>query len=280
MDAELLERCAMNLKAGRVNAVDQTLLRQWNAGIERTCERLALRLLETDARSWDEVVTGHDAHRHYWYDFIQEEITIDEIAAVLLENAHYPSFLAMLARIRDVQIVADARAAIDENIADEQQPEPHAELMRRLMLAVKGRARADLRLTQSPTLVDRTLVFYYGYFCDPWHLVGSLFATERMGTRRVICMGAGLERLGLDDHERMFTTIHAQCDDHHAGDWLARVIVPSIAFDPGIRLRIAQGIAACLDTSRNYLDFLSNRVIADRLAGVGSWPDTRAVLAR
>jgi hypothetical protein len=119
-------------------------------------------------------------------------------------------------------------------------------------------------------------VFYYGYFCDPWHLVGSMFATERLGTRRVICMGEGLRRLGLSEYERMFTTIHAQCDDHHAGDWLERVIVPSTAFDEGICTRIANGLAACLETSRDYLDSLSDRTISERLGSVGSWPGESA----
>jgi hypothetical protein len=100
-----------------------------------------------------------------------------------------------------------------------------------------------------------------------------VFATETLGTRRVICMGRGLERLGLNDHERMFTTIHAECDDHHASDWLERVILPAIARDASVRPRIAAGIAACLETSHAYLDFLSNRAINGRLAAIGSWPE-------
>ena len=270
--ASLLERCAANLKSGHVNAMDRTLLRRWNAGLEHETDSLALRLAATATTGWDDVVTAHVAHRHYWYEFVKDEITIDEMAGFLLENGHYPPFLALLERIRDSQLLYDARAAIDENIEDEHRPEPHADLMRRLMLAVKQRARPDLVLAQHPSLIDRTLVFYYGYFCDPWHLVGSVFATERLGTRRVICMGEGLKRLGLSEHERTFTTIHADCDDHHAGDWLERVIRPSIAFDESVLPRIAAGIAACLETSHVYLDYLSNRAINGRLAAAGSWP--------
>jgi len=269
----LLERCSTNLAEARVDVMDGTLLRRWNAGLEHETDPLAMRLVASGLAEWDAAVTAHEAHRHYWYDFVEDEITIDEMAGFLLENGHYPSFLALLERIRDAQFLDDARAAIDANIADEQRPEPHAELMRRLMMGVKRRARPDIPLTHPPALVDRTLVFYYGYFCDPWHLVGSVFATETLGTRRVICMGRGLERLGLSEHERMFTTIHAECDDHHAGDWLERVIRPSIASDESLRPRIAAGVAACLDTSHAYLDFLSNRAINDRLAAVGSWPE-------
>jgi hypothetical protein len=272
----LLERCAQGVQTGRLSTDDQDGLRRWNAALDPRIAGVARELLARSTRRWDVAVAAHEAHRHFWYDFVRDEITIDEMAAFLLENRHYPSFLALLERIRDVQFVADARAAIDENIADEHQPEPHAELMRRLMMAVKERARPDLVLTQFPALVDRTLVFYYGYFCDPWHLVGSMFATERLGTRRVICMGEGLRRLGLSEYERMFTTIHAQCDDHHAGDWLERVIVPSTAFDEGICTRIANGLAACLETSRDYLDSLSDRTISERLGSVGSWPGESA----
>jgi Iron-containing redox enzyme len=268
----LLERCSANLKSRRVVAMDETLLRRWNAGLEHETDAFTACLTATATTAWDGVVTEHEAHRHYWYDFVQDEITIDEMAIFLLENGHYPAFLTLLERIREAQSLDEARAAIDENIADEHSPEPHAELMRRLMTAVKRRARPDLILEQHPTLVDRTLVFYYGYFCDPWHLVGSVFATERLGTRRVICMGEGFKRLGLSEHEPMFTTIHADCDDHHAGDWLERVILPGIAFDDSVRPRVAAGIAACLETSHAYLDFLSNRAINGRLAAAGSLP--------
>jgi hypothetical protein len=269
----LLARSAASLEDANVSAVDRTLLRRWNAGLEHETASLAVRLAATGPAQWDAAVMAHEAHRHYWYDFVEDEITIDEMGGFLLENGHYPSFLALLERIRDAQRLDDARAAIAENIADEQRPEPHAELMRRLMMAVKRRARPDIPLAQSRALVDRTLVFYYGYFCDPWHLVGSVFATETLGTRRVICMGRGLERLGLSEHERMFTTIHAECDDHHAADWLERVILPSIALDDSLRPRIAAGIAACLETSHAYLDYLSNRAIHGRLAAIGSWPE-------
>ena len=72
-------------------------------------------------------------------------------------------------------------------------------------------------------------------------------------------MDSGLRRLGLSEHELAFTTTHAQCDDHHAQDWLDRVIVPSIERRPELARSIADGIAECLDTSKDYLDFLLRR---------------------
>ena len=83
----------------------------------------------------------------------------------------------------------------------------------------------------------------------------------KRNTRRFI---TGLRRLGFDEHARAFTITHSECDDHHARDWLERVIVPSIERDEALRAPIAKGIAACLDTSEQYLDFLMNRVTQER----------------
>jgi hypothetical protein len=263
-DTDLLKRCAEKLAMEQPDARDLELLEEWNVSVRHRSMALAQRFLSTPPEDWEELITQHDAHRHVWYDLFSDELTIDEIATFMLENRHYPAFLRLLEKIAEVQTCNEAVAAIAENIADEQQPEPHAELMRRLMQAVRARARPDLALAQYTSLIDRTLVFYYGYYCNPWHLVGSVFATERMGTRCVVCMDRGLRRLGLTDHELAFTTIHAQCDDHHASDWLQRVIIPGIGSNPGLRRSIAEGIASCLETSNDYLSFLTTRVAVGR----------------
>jgi hypothetical protein len=261
----LLERCATQMEEGGLSEDELRRLGSWGS---RACERSrsAKDFLSAPPAEWETLILAHPAHRHEWYGFIKEEITVDELAQFLLENNRYPTFLRLLEAIAAVQICEDGRWAVEENIADEQEPVPHAGLMRRLMEAVRDRARPDLELAVYPTLLDRTLVFYYGYYCDAWHLVGSVFATERMATRRVSCMDEGLRRLGFDDHARSFTITHSECDDHHARDWLERVIVPSIERDERLRTSIAKGIAACLDTSEQYLDFLMNRVIAERAA--------------
>jgi hypothetical protein len=262
--ADLLRRCAENVDLEELGAEDLRLLEQWHIRIRQRSMPLSERFLATPLTDWDELITQHGAHRHSWYDFFSDEISIDEAAAFLLENKHYPAFLRLLQKIAEVQMCPAASSAIAENIADEQEPEPHAGLMWRLMQAVRARARHDLTLAEYPSIVDRTLVFYYGYYRNPWHLVGSVYATERMGTRRVVCMDKGLRRLGLSDHELAFTIIHSQCDEHHASDWLERVIIPSVGLDLSLRRSIAEGIASCLDTSRNYLDFLLTRVAVER----------------
>jgi Iron-containing redox enzyme len=262
--ADLLKRCAENLAVGQLGTEDLDLLEEWNSSVKCRSSLLTERFLGTPPADWEGLITEHDAHRHAWYDLIRSELTIDEVAAFLLENNHYPAFLRLLEKIAEVQTCDDAVAAIAENIADEHRPEPHSQLMGRLMRAVQARARHDLALAEYPSLIDRTLVFYYGYYCNPWHLVGSVFATERMGTRRVACMDAGLRRLGLSDDELAFTTIHSQCDDHHASDWLKRVIVPSIVSDPDLRPCIAEGIASCLSASNEYLTSLLIRVAVER----------------
>jgi pyrroloquinoline quinone (PQQ) biosynthesis protein C len=261
----LLERCATQMEGGGLSEAELRRLESW---CSRACERSRSTedFLSAAPAEWESLILAHPAHHHAWYGFIKEEITTDELAQFLLENRHYPTFLRLLEAIEAVQICEDGRRAVQENIADEQEPVPHAGLMRRLMEAVRHRARPDLELAVYPTLVDRTLVFYYGYYCDAWHLVGSVFATERMATRRVSCMDEGLRRLGFDEHARAFTITHSECDDHHARDWLERVIVPGIERDETLRAPIAKGIAACLDTSEQYLDSLMNRVIVARAA--------------
>ena len=275
--ADLLKRCAESLAVGPLGTEDLDLLEEWNSSVKCRSSLLTKRFLETPPPDWEGLITGHDAHRHAWYDLLSDELTIDEVAAFLLENKHYPAFLLLLEKIAEVQTCDEAVAAIAENIADEHRPEPHSQLMRRLMGAVQARARHDLALAEYPSLIDRMLVLYYGYYCNPWHLVGSVFATERMGTRRVACMDAGLRRLGLSEHELAFTTIHSQCDDHHASDWLKRVIVPSIVADSNLRLCIAEGIASCLSTSNDYLTSLLIRVAVER-ASAGRQPVKRQSL--
>lgn len=255
----LLQRCAIALAGGAPYSADVELVSARGHEIAGQSSRLTERFLATPISGWDGLIADHAAHKHSWYDYIAEEITIDEMAVFLLENVHYPVFLRLLETIRSVQFIDDAVAAVDENIADENEPEPHAELMRRMMNAVSDRARHPLPLEEYPSLVDRTLVFYYGCFVEPWHLVGSVFATERMGTRRVQAMYQGLKRLGLTDHELAFAIIHSECDEHHAGDWLERVIEPSVAERGELRAPVASGIAACLETSRVYLDYLVQR---------------------
>ena len=102
--------------------------------------------------------------------------------------------------------------------------------------------------------MDRILVFYYGYYCDPWHLSGSLYATEVMAHYRMTQMGLGLERLGFDKADREFIRVHVECDEGHASDWSDGVIAPSIRLDPSLRAPVAEGIAACLESSARYLD--------------------------
>src|SRR5262249_51128039 len=225
-------------------------LRRLESWCSQPCERSRSTedFLSAAPAEGESLILAHPAHHHAWYGFIKEEITTDELAQFLLENCHYPTFLRLLGAIEAVQICEDGRRAVQENIADEQEPVPHAGLMRRLMEAVRHRARPDLELAVYPTVVDRPLVFYYGYYCDAWHLVGSVFATERMATRRVSCMDEGLRRLGFDEDTRAFTITHSECDDHHARDWLERVIVPHIERGESLRCTIAKGSSGLPDT--------------------------------
>lgn len=258
----LLVNCGFTHLDGKLESADKMQLLRWNRNVQRSCLPLSSQFLNTPLQYWDDLICAQRAHTHPWYDFISKEISINQMAEFLLENKHYPVFLKLLEVIRDAQFCNSAIAAVQENIEDEHQPEPHAELMKRLMIAVKERASDKIKLKSSTTLIDRTLVFYYGLYHQPWHLVGSVFATERMGTRRVQHMHMGLKRLGLTDHELAFTIVHAECDDHHAGEWLDKVIIPSVEKSPQLKKMLARGVAECLQTSELYLDYAMERAIA------------------
>jgi hypothetical protein len=257
-EPDLLQVCVERLKT-RLDDEQERALRAWWTTEGRSSEPLAKTLIAQPEAEWDALITQHRAHRHPWYDYLAQQSTVQEFAAFILENSPLPAFLPLVERTLQAQICDEGRAAVLRNIEDEQVPVPHAELMRRLILALKAKAGDGLRLESFSSLVDRILVFYYGFYCDPWHLVGSLYATEVMAHHRMAHMGAGLTRLGFEPEDLEFIRVHLVCDEDHAKDWSQGVIEPSLRLNPALRKPIAVGIAACLETSARYLDDLSRR---------------------
>lgn len=266
-DVELLRSCVACMGSGLEPRAEDALRRRAEA-IDGRAAPVASLLLACREAQWENLIFGHRAHHHAWYDELAERVAIAEFAAFLLENWAFPAFLPMLERVRTAQVSAAGRNAIDRNIADEQTPVPHAELMRRLILGVTAKAGADFWLASYPSLVERTLVFYYGYYVDPWYLVGALYATEVLAHHRVTRMGEGLLRLGLDAFDLEFIRIHSVCDEQHARDWQEGVIASSVSTRPGLRTPVAKGIAACLETSAIYLDDLLARAESARCGAV------------
>jgi hypothetical protein len=263
--SELLKICSEH-QGSKLPDDALEMLKHWYRQTFTKPSETLQRLINTDPAKWDDIIATHRAHTHDWYYFIADKIDNDNMASFMLENKYYPTFMTMLEKIRDIQIFDDATAAVQENIDDEYEPMPHAELMRKLMTAVKARAKNSVDLQDYAELNDRTIIFYYGYYLDPWHLVGSLFSTEQMGTHRVTQMKKGLVRMGFTEDEIEFTTVHSECDEHHAEDWLERVIVPTVKKRPELLASIAAGVAECLDTSADYLDFVYQRAQM-RMAG-------------
>src|SRR6516225_10607241 len=128
----LLERCAKQMEGGGLSEAELRRLESW---CSQACERSRSTedFLSAAPAEWESLILAHPAHHHAWYGFIKEEATTDEMAQFLLENRHYPTFLRLLEAIEAVQICEDGRRAVQENLADEQEPVPHAGLMRRLM---------------------------------------------------------------------------------------------------------------------------------------------------
>lgn len=266
-ETALLQTCTRRL-GSRLDADDEAALRRWWDRIRPHAVPLAGFLCGQPDDEWGTIIEAHRAHRHPWYEQLAEEVSIRQFAAFLLENSAFPAFLHLLESTLAAQVCDQGRGAVLRNIADEQIPVPHADLMRRLITAVSFKAGDGVVLDVYPALVDRTLAFYYGYYCDPWHLVGSLYATEVMAYHRVTRMGRGLERLGLTAADLVFIRIHSVCDEDHAREWNVDVIGPSVRVDPSLRPRIAEGIAACLETSAAYLDYLSERARAVGAPGI------------
>ena len=197
----LLDLCCNSMQAGRLTSDGEAALRGWwNCQKERV-NPLAEALVSRPVAEWIAVILEHRAHRHPWYDALAWEVTLEEFARFMLENHRFPAFLPLAQRALKAQICDEARAALQRNIDDEQIPVPHAALMGRLMSALKARAGDGLRLDVYPSLVDRTLVFYHGYYLDAWSLVGSLYVTEAVALHRLQRMNTGLRWLGLNDRE-------------------------------------------------------------------------------
>jgi hypothetical protein len=256
--SDLLQICRHRMES-QLDESDERALNVWWRTERDRCGSFAGLLLAAPDTDWMHEILGHRAHRHTWYDVLADRVSVQEYATFLLENRAFPPFLPLVERTLHAQVCAQGRAAVRRNIDDEQVPAPHADLMRRLMQAIKARA-GDVPLETYPSLIDRTLVFYYGYYCDPWHLVGSLCATEVLANYRMTRMDAGLRRLGFEPADLEFIRVHLECDEDHAREWGDDVIVPSVQQVPHLRRPIAEGIAACLETSARYLDDLCTRV--------------------
>ncbi len=252
-ETDLLKACEARL-GSQPDAEEERALRHWWDVQKERSRSLATALIGQDEGEWTGTIVEHRAHRHPWYDYLALRATVEEFATFILENSPLPAFLPLVERTLAAQICEQGRAAVLRNIEDEMVPVPHADLMRRLVAALKTRAGDGLRLERFPSLVNRILVFYYGYYCDPWGLAGSLYATEAMAHHRMTQMGKGLERLGFDNEDREFIRVHVECDEGHASDWSEGVIAPSIRLERGLRVPISEGIAACLESSTRYLD--------------------------
>lgn len=258
-DAELLDLCANSMASGRLDDAGERALRRWWAPQRDRAAELVETLIAAPAGDWTGKILAHRAHRHAWYDLLAHHVTLREFAEFMLENRSFPMFLQLAERALDAQICDVARVALQRNIDDEQVPVPHADLMRRLMGALRARAGDGLRLEVYPSLIDRTLVYYYGYYLDPWGLVGSMYVTEAVAAQRLQNMNAGLLRLGLESHDLEFIRVHLTCDEDHARDWSAGVIGPTLQLKPSLRRNIAEGIAVSLESSARYLDHLVRR---------------------
>ena len=260
-DLELLECCAASMESGRLDAGDEAALRRWWRPQRERADALVHSFITQPVERWTDLILSHRSHGHRWYEVLATDASLDEFATFMLENRGFPAFLPMVERAMPAQLCDEARAALQRNIDDEQLPVPHADLMRRLMGALKSRA-GDLRFSEHASRIDRTRAFHSGYHLDVWSMIGSLYVTEVMALHRLQAMDQGLTRLGLTRHELEFVHVHLECDEEHGREWSEEVIAPTLRLKPDLVELIAAGIAVSMQTSALYLDHLVQRQVA------------------
>ena len=93
-----------------------------------------------------------------------------------------------------------------------------------------------------------------------WHSIGALGIVELTAPGRVACVGQGLKRLQQPPAARKYFDLHAMLDIKHAEDWIANVLRPLVAEDPGRARYIAEGAlmrltcgARCFEAYRAHL---------------------------
>lgn len=259
-DHVLLQKCVEAIQSHLDDWDDRALRRWWQRQVENVAGLTACLLAAPDSE-WQTAIAQHRAHCHPWYDHLAQEASLEEFAAYLLENRTCPGSLPLVKRACQAQISNQGRLALRRKIENEYWPVPRAELMRRFMSAVRTRVGDNVMLESFTTLIHRALVLYHGYYCEPWNLVGALYASEVMTYHQLAQMDAGLVRLGFDCEELEFIRVLLVSDDQNATDWSDEVISPSVRVSPVLRVLIAEGIAAYLETSARYLDDLCIRQI-------------------
>lgn len=275
-ELELLERCAAAMESGQLDPGDENALRQWWRPQRERADALVRTFAAQPVERWTDLILSHRSHGHRWYDVLAKDASLDAFATFMLENRGFPAFLPMVARAMPAQLCDQARAALQRNIDDEQLPVPHADLMRRLMGALKSRA-GELHFSEHASRIDRTLAFHYGYHLDVWSMIGSLYVTEVMALHRLQAMKQGLTRLGLTRNELEFVHVHLECDEEHGREWSEDVIMPTLRLKPDLLEPIAAGIAVSMDTSALYLDHLVQRQVGLGTVGMDRQDDLAEV---
>ena len=100
--SELLVQCAQHSE-DRLPRENELALVGWFEARCKTTPSMAA-FAAAAPPEWEQMVLEHPAHQHAWYDYIENGVTLDEVATFLLENRHYPVFLRLLESIRAAQI--------------------------------------------------------------------------------------------------------------------------------------------------------------------------------
>jgi hypothetical protein len=202
----------------------------------------------------ENLVLSHHSNNHEWYDLIGNRISIDDLSSFIFEESQMPSFIPLLEKLVNCIESDEIKNVVKSNIKDENFPKLHCDLFKKMA--------QDIFFVKTPKplldkyLSDTNLVFYYGYFIDPFFLIGALYATESMVPNRAKNVLNALKRFGFSDETLTFMEIPGLVDEKHSKEWLSEVIEPIYKLFPDKVKNIQDGIYYRLDTSEKYLNRL------------------------
>lgn len=232
-------------------------LRLWWKRESAEAVPFAREILAIPETEWSSVILGHRANRHAWHEHLAEKASADEVAAFVMESVAPPRFLLLAIRALHAQVGEAGRLWILRAIEQDQMPIPWADQMQRLAHMVKAKAPPGPGHGHTTSDVDRALGLFYGFHCDPWHLVGSLYTTAVLADHRWSAMIAALRRLAVRPRDAEFLLVRSRSASADARSWIESVIVPSVREDLRLQRRLAFGMAACLAITARHLDTLA-----------------------
>lgn len=249
--AALLETCAECVAWGQLPDPGREILCAWRETIGAPFAHWAECFLQLPASAWASTIERDAAYTHPWHAFLAHLSPREQLIDFLQEMERFPDLRVLLPLPLEVELSESGRCSV---LRSREHDAPQARDPR------AGRAARGPSLLSLP-LAESLAVVYYGYYCDPWHLVGSAFAASRLAPMRAASLESAIERIasealagpGLRSAVRTLALLDVRLGFAEV-DWLEDIIGPAIELDPRVRRSVGLGIAAELRTTHRLLD--------------------------